>query len=570
MFRPTRLRWRWTTSRTCCTTEGKPHVMLPVCHCLLLGAPCLRAVVVDVVVRNDVLSAELAAPRALCTKEVSRQLAAMARGRHLVTAGVLHQLASRAGDHCLANMEGALLLPPRLILLMVGIRPCHHHRPISSLALASPFLLAGRRIQRKKLLLAGSSWILEKIYLVQIIKRVNMIVSALLTSVAINVCLCTLLVSLYSVLRKQPSNATVYAPRMVAEERAKQRGPLERFAPSAGWILTAWRASEDEILAVAGFDAYVFLRTFVFSLRIFSFSAAIGIFVLLPIHYMGKQLDFADIPNQSLDLFTIANVQNGSKRLWVHFCAVYLISGAACCLLYFENKGISEKRFSYFYSSPPQANHFTILVRGIPKFDQCSMSDTVEDFFTHYHPSTYLSHQMVYHTGKVQALTHEAKKLYKWVLHLKAKFSLQRHQQREGFFGHFGAKGDPVDRFTKKLEDVEEYVRLGQSEFYQKGKEIPTAFVSFKSCYGAAIAAQIPQSTNPLLWVTESAPEPHDVYWQFLSAPHLQRWIGRFVVMVAVFSLTIVFLLPVTFVQGLAQLSQLEKFLPFLKKVITT
>lgn len=52
------------------------------------------------------------------------------------------------------------------------------------------------------------------------------------------------------------------------------------------------------------------------SLRIFSVAGAIGIFVLLPINYLGGQLsdiDFADIPNQSLDLFSISNVQNGSK-----------------------------------------------------------------------------------------------------------------------------------------------------------------------------------------------------------------------------------------------------------------
>ncbi|KAH9313798.1 hypothetical protein KI387_022425 [Taxus chinensis] len=395
-----------------------------------------------------------------------------------------------------------------------------------------------------------------------------MLVSAFLTSVGINVGLCILLLSLYSILKKQPGNVNVYAPRIAAEERAKERGSLERFVPSAGWILRAWRASEDEFLEVAGFDAYVFLRIYVFSLRIFSFAAAIGVFVLLPINYFGK--DFSDIPNQSLDSFTIANVQSGSKRLWVHFCAVYLISGAACCLLYLEYRGIAAKRLAYFYSSPPQPNHFTILVRGIPKFDQYSMSDTVEEFFTQYHPSTYLSHQMVYHTGKVEALMHEAEMLYKKVLQLKEKPRFQRQHQREGFLGLFGSKVDPVDHYTKKLENVEENVRSGQLDFLQKKKEVPAAFVSFKSRYGATVASKIPQSTNPLLWVTKLAPEPQDVYRPFLSAPYLQRWISRFVVMVAVFFLTILFLVPVLFVQGLAQLDQLEKFLPFLKKILTT
>lgn len=394
-----------------------------------------------------------------------------------------------------------------------------------------------------------------------------MIVSALLTSLGINVGLCILLWSLYSVLRKQPGNVIVYAPRMVAEERAKQRGVLERFVPSAWWIVRAWRATEADILEHAGFDGYVFLRIFIFSLRIFSFAGAIGVFVLLPINYIGNEI--AEIPSQSLDLFTISNVQSGSKRLWVHFCAVYLISGAACSLLYFEYKGIAEKRFAYFYSTPPQANHFTILVRGIPKSDQLSLSDTVAEFFTEYYPSTYVSHQMVYHTRKLQKLMKKAQELYKKVMGLKSKPQLQRKRQREGFLGLFGAKVDPVDLYSKKLDNVEENVRLGQSELYQKGKEVSAAFVSFNCRHGAAVASKIPQSTNPLLWVTEPAPEPRDIYWQFISAPFLQRWISKFVVMVAVFFLTILFLVPVAFVQGLAQLDELETFFPFLKKVLT-
>jgi hypothetical protein len=82
------------------------------------------------------------------------------------------------------------------------------------------------------------------------------------------------------------------------------------------------------------------------------------------------------------------------------------------------------------------------------------------------------------------------------------------------------------------------------------------------------MASQLVQSSNPLLWVTEPAPEPSDIYWPFLSAPYIQLWISKFVVVVAVFFLTILFLVPVTFVQGLTQLTELESFLPFLKKVL--
>ncbi|PHT60090.1 CSC1-like protein [Capsicum baccatum] len=41
--------------------------------------------------------------------------------------------------------------------------------------------------------------------------------------------------------------------------------------------------------------------------------------------------------------------------------------------------------------------------------------------------------------------------------------------------------------------------------------ELPVAFVAFNSRWGAVLAAQSQQHTNPLLWITEVAPEPRDV-----------------------------------------------------------
>nr|CAB3466625.1 unnamed protein product [Digitaria exilis] len=92
-------------------------------------------------------------------------------------------------------------------------------------------------------------------------------ISALLTSAGINIGLCVLFLSLYSVLRKQPANVRVYFGRRIAEENERLRGAfiLERFVPSTGWIVKALQCPEEEILAAAGLDAVVFNRILVFS-----------------------------------------------------------------------------------------------------------------------------------------------------------------------------------------------------------------------------------------------------------------------------------------------------------------
>lgn len=93
-----------------------------------------------------------------------------------------------------------------------------------------------------------------------------MILSALLTSVGINLGFCFIFFTLYSILRKQPGNIVVYAPRLVSERKLQEgeQFNLERLLPTAGWVRRAWETSEDDFLSTAGLDAFVFMRIFVF------------------------------------------------------------------------------------------------------------------------------------------------------------------------------------------------------------------------------------------------------------------------------------------------------------------
>lgn len=97
---------------------------------------------------------------------------------------------------------------------------------------------------------------------------------------------------------------------------------------------------------------------------------------------------------------------------------------------------------------------------------------------------------------------------------------------------------------------------------------MPAAFVSFKTRWAAAVCAQTQQSRNPTVWLTEWAPEPHDVYWDNLAIPYVSLTIRRLVVAVAFFFLTFFFMIPIAIVQTLANIEGIEKAVPFLKPMI--
>lgn len=99
-------------------------------------------------------------------------------------------------------------------------------------------------------------------------------------------------------------------------------------------------------------------------------------------------------------------------------------------------------------------------------------------------------------------------------------------------------------------------------------QERPAAFVFFKTRYDALVVSEILQTPNPMLWVADLAPEPHDVYWKNLKVPYRQLWMRKIATLVGTIAFMFVFLLPVTAIQGLTQLPKLSKNLPFLSDLL--
>ncbi|XP_039140092.1 CSC1-like protein RXW8 [Dioscorea cayenensis subsp. rotundata] len=392
---------------------------------------------------------------------------------------------------------------------------------------------------------------------------------ALLTSAGINIGLCSLFLMLYSILRKQPGNVNVYFGRRIAEEASRRSNSFtfERFVPSPSWIVKALQCKEEEILSVSGLDAVVFLRLIVFSMRIFCIAAVACVFGILPLNYFGQETKHKSFSSESLEVFTISNVQEESSWFWVHCLALYIISISACVLLYVEYKSIARMRLVHIRQSP-NPSHFTVLVRSIPKSPEESYSDSVRKFFQKYHSSSYLSHQMIYKTGKVQKIMTNAEKAYRKFMHLK---NIAIDQKCISGIHRCCLCAASSDTFQLQCNDFElnsKKTDLDHSNSSKIEKECSAAFVFFKTRYAAVIISDVLQSSNPMVWVTDLAPEPHDVYWSNLWLPYRQLWIRRIATLLASIVFMFLFLIPVTFVQGLSQLDQLQQKLPFLRGIL--
>ncbi|GLT80631.1 hypothetical protein SLA2020_520620 [Shorea laevis] len=390
----------------------------------------------------------------------------------------------------------------------------------------------------------------------------------------------------FALLRIQPINDRVYFPKWYIDGGRNSPGRSGNFVTKfvnlnvktyltfLNWMPQAMRMSESEIINRAGLDSAVFLRIYTLGLKIFVPMTIVALLILIPVNVSSGTLFFLrkELVVSDIDKLSISNVQPKSIRFFVHIALEYLFTFWTCYLLFKEYNNVASMRLNFLASQRRRAEQFTVVVRNVPHVSGRSISDTVDQFFKTNHPDHYLFHQGVYNANKYAKLVRRRDRLQNWLDYNQLKFERQpdkRPTTKTGFFGLWGSKVDAIDYYKQQIKDLNKRLTLEQQKIIKEPKSIlPVAFVSFKSRWGAAVCAQTQQSKNPTLWLTNWAPEPRDVYWPNLAIPFVSLTIRKLIISLSVFALVFFYMIPIAFVQSLANLEGLEKVAPFLRPVI--
>ncbi|KAF8398280.1 hypothetical protein HHK36_017207 [Tetracentron sinense] len=309
-----------------------------------------------------------------------------------------------------------------------------------------------------------------------------------------------------------------------------------------------------------------------FFISFFLACSVIGLLILLPVNYTSQQGENKRLLD--LEVFYRLDIKLSVRyklkfsfflfhRLWVHFSCLCFISVYGLYLLYKEYNEILVKRILHLSNGRNRPDQFTILVREIPFCSEHKARGCcVDHFFSKHHPYTYDSYQMVYEGKDVEDLLHQATSTARKVEDLRQRSMIKKCSKGSVIFDIFEEDVAKVGVHEERLQELCHKIRYIQCESMLKQKEFPVAFVSFKSRWGAALAAQTQQHANPLLWITEFAPEPRDVLWKNLAIPYSHLPLYKIGVFLAASILTIFFAIPVTAVQGIAQFEKLKKWFP--------
>ncbi|TKY57036.1 CSC protein [Spatholobus suberectus] len=334
----------------------------------------------------------------------------------------------------------------------------------------------------------------------------------------------------------------------------------------------ALQMPEPELIDHAGLDSAVYLRIYLLGLKIFVPIAFLAFSVMVPVNWTNSTLERSNLIYSSIDKLSISNIPTGSNRFWTHLVMAYAFTFWTCYILKREYQIVATMRLHFLASERRRPDQFTVLVRNVPPDPDESVSELVEHFFLVNHPDHYLTHQVVYNAKKLSSLVSNKKKRQNWLDYYELKYSRNqstRPSKKTGFLGLWGTRVDAIDFYTAEIKRLSEEIELEKQKVMKNSKYImPAAFVSFRTRWGAAVCAQTQQSRNPTVWLTEWAPEPRDVYWDNMAIPYVSLTIRRLIIAVAFFFLTFFFMIPIAFVQSLANIEGIEKAAPFLKSFI--
>ncbi|KAL8735277.1 MAG: hypothetical protein Q9181_002869 [Wetmoreana brouardii] len=344
-----------------------------------------------------------------------------------------------------------------------------------------------------------------------------------------------------------------------------------------GWIPVLYRISEEQVLASAGLDAYVFLSFFKMAIKFLAVTFFFALVIILPVnvHYRNYRfppavaptgLDYSPNPEKSPlhnghlkrldDVPVMANEDSStytSSVLWMYVVFTYLFTSLAMYLLVTTTQKIIRIRQEYLGSQTTVTDR-TIRLSGIPPElrDEEKIKETIENLEIGKVESVILCRNWKELDDMMTQRLVLLRKLEEaWTVHLghsrtrSTQASRERAQSRAAarqdvpllqdgddheqshvvpygqdrpktriWYGFLGLQSRQVDAIDYFEERLRRLDEQIKTTRKKDFKPMPLAFVTLDSVAACQMAVQATVDPTPMQLLANPAPPPSDVVWQ--------------------------------------------------------
>jgi len=367
------------------------------------------------------------------------------------------------------------------------------------------------------------------------------------------------------------------------------------------WIHPVLEISDDETLKLVGLDGFVLLRFLRLTAKLFLGCGAFALVFLLPIYSTG----FGSSDVVGIDRYTIANVIPGGDRLWAPMLVTWIFSVLLLYLLYKEYEQFVTLRHQFLVEGDadmPTQQLYSATAENLPADYQSSAK--LQEAFEELFPGQVLFAHVGFHTDAAVA-AHEERKLCVYNLEKAiALYEAGNRTEKPMVSLHEGKVA--MCRGTEKVDAISYYIneirRLNRKIAAMKQKvasldsastldpeaalnstasseridadgEDPlaltaTGYVTFRSKHAQCVASQVPVLTDQYPDLTlVAAPAPDNIIWRNVGVTLNEIRVASIVTSAMLYTGLMFWAVILAFISAISSLSNLEKYLPFLKEL---
>ncbi|EUC40893.1 hypothetical protein COCMIDRAFT_107574 [Bipolaris oryzae ATCC 44560] len=348
-----------------------------------------------------------------------------------------------------------------------------------------------------------------------------------------------------------------------------------------GWMIPLWNITDEQVLASAGLDAYVYLAFFKMAIKFLLITLFFALVVIKPVHDThqdkeGKKspirLDPGSEHIEVRSTFTTfaAEYERYTDYLWMYLVFVYLFTALILYLIVSETRRIIEIRQEYLGGQTTITDR-TIRLSGIPV--DLRSEDKIKAFIMDLGIGTVESVTLCKNWKELDSKLIERRVIVRkleeaWTVHLgsrRVERSLEtlpvvqprppepvadgsnNDNERSHFLGDternsshivpyankrpkiklwYGPlklrykKVDAIDYYEEKLRRIDDEIRALRKKDFEP---MPLAFVTMDSVASAQMAIQAVLDPSPLQLLARNCPAPSDVVWSNTYLTRSQR-----------------------------------------------
>ncbi|KAF2645744.1 DUF221-domain-containing protein [Massarina eburnea CBS 473.64] len=345
-----------------------------------------------------------------------------------------------------------------------------------------------------------------------------------------------------------------------------------------GWVLPLWRITEEQVLASAGLDAYVYLAFFKMAIKFLLVALFFALVIIKPVHdtHSEKPITDDDKNNPERDApatwtAMATDYEYYTDYLWMYLVFVYLFTALVLYLIVSQTRKIIEVRQKYLGSQTTITDR-TIRLSGIPL--ELRSEDKIQEFIEGLEIGKVESVTLCMNWKELDDRIAQRQVVLRkleeaWTVHLGSRrversletlpivqprppapdvengdsdsneastllndmdhdmddvipYARQRPKAKI-WYGRFKLhfkNVDAIDYYEEKLRRLDDDIKTLRKKDFEP---TPLAFVTMDSVATAQMAIQAVLDPSPLQLLANSSPAPSDVVWSNTYLPRGKR-----------------------------------------------